>query len=189
MRRARLASSFAWVLLPAPSIPSSVTNTRAARLRGRARCRCGSAAWPCFAAVVRARLGLVLVVVFGAFFRDFFAVRGGGGAVGGGALGGLRLGLALVGLLASLLPLGALLAHLDHRRAVVVEAELPGPAAEALDLQSRGLVADGAALLEPARPRSRARAAGGRSDRRPDPRGRRGCSPRSRRSACRRACR
>ena len=47
------------------------------------------------------------------------------------------------------LALGALLAHLDHRRAVVVEAQLPGTAAEALDRQPRALAADRAALLEP----------------------------------------
>ena len=47
------------------------------------------------------------------------------------------------------LALGALLLHLHHRGALVVEAELPGPAAEGLDRQPRRLAADRAALLEP----------------------------------------
>src|SRR5262249_28010285 len=45
--------------------------------------------------------------------------------------------------------LGAPFLHLLHRLAVVVQAEVPGAAAEGLDFQPRGLVADRAALLQP----------------------------------------
>src|SRR5215467_12928982 len=38
--------------------------------------------------------------------------------------------------------------HLLHRLAVVVQAEVPGAAAEGLDFEPRGLVADRAAFLE-----------------------------------------
>src|SRR3954453_10559039 len=45
--------------------------------------------------------------------------------------------------------LGPAFLHLLHRLAVVVEAEVPGPAAEGLDFEARSAVADRAALLEP----------------------------------------
>src|SRR5213079_2840596 len=79
----------------------------------------------------------------------------------GGAVAGLRRVPRRAGLLALL----TLLSHLDHRRAVVVEAKLPGPSSEALHGQPRHLAADRATLLEPPelvaaprqRPRDRAR--------------------------------
>ena len=67
-----------------------------------------------------------------------------------------------------------------HRGALVVEAELPGPPAEALDRQARRLARRSSTAPRGARGHSRGRAAGRRRDRSRRPRGRRGSSPRSR---------
>src|SRR5215208_6728294 len=118
-------NSAAWVVFPERSIPSSVTNTPANLLRALAARRLAARGL---------RRGLAAPAPAVAARRRPVA-----GSVGlGGRLGLLR---AL-----SLLALGA---HLDHRGAVVVQAELPRAAAEPLDRQTRHLAADRAALLEP----------------------------------------
>src|SRR4051794_32610829 len=115
--------SAACVVFPERSIPSSVTNTPANLLGARAR----------RLATRRLRRGLAAAASVAAGRRRVArAVR-----FRGGLLGLLRA-----------LSLLALLTHLDHRRAVVVQAELPGAPAEALDRQPRHLAADRAALLE-----------------------------------------
>ena len=156
------ASSRAWVVLPEPSTPSSVTNTAAAVAQLELRERGLAAAWPSRSgrassassgprlprgsAPSCARPSSALPVPF---VSD-------GGAVG------LGFGLALLGLFLRLLALGALLAHLDHRRAVVVEAELPGAAAEALDLQPRASRRRSSSAPRAARARSRGPGSGPR---------------------------
>ncbi len=124
---------------------------RAPRPAGAPACSCRSRRFP------RARrtraAGQLLAAVAGAGGLAAAPGRRGRGvdrrlgvavALLGGAVGLLHRLLGGAGGLALL----ALAAHLDHRRAVVVEAELPGAAAERLDLEPRRDVADRAAVLE-----------------------------------------
>src|SRR5436190_14989599 len=117
-------SKAAWVVFPERSFPSSVMNTPANLLRGLGTRRLAPRSL---------RRGLAAPAP---------AVAGGRRSVAG-AVGAGR-GLAVLLRALSLL---ALLPHLDHRRAVVVQTELPGAPAEPLDRQPGHFPADRAALL------------------------------------------
>src|SRR3954447_19987874 len=138
------ASSFACVLFPEPSIPSSETNTSIP----------SGGPYAGYDHIKRTEAGCLFGRGLGAF-----AAAGGGVGFARDLRLLLRRRLVLVAFRQRLLrhrffgrfrrfAFGPFPLHLLHRLAVVVEAEVPGPAAERLDLQPRRLAADRAAFLE-----------------------------------------